>query len=73
MRKKGIVLFVVLLMGVVAMAADLPTKGRTPPAASNLRGPGSHPDDPATPIGGGVFILLGMSITYFLVKRKKSQ
>lgn len=53
------------------MAADLPSKGLEP-AVTLVAGPGDHPSDPGTPIGGGLFILLGMSATYLLVKRKKN-
>ena len=74
MRGKIIILFIILFLGGGAIAADLPTKGKTPSVPSTVRGPGSHPGDPGTPapIGSGLFILLGVSATYFLVKRKKN-
>jgi len=72
MKTKSVILFVVLLMGVAAMAADLPSKGLEP-AVTATAGPGAYPNDPTVPIGGGLFILLGMSATYFLVKRKRNQ
>ncbi len=54
------------------MAADLPSKGLEPAVSPLVTGPGDYPGDPGTPIGGGLFILLGMSATYLLVKRKKN-
>lgn len=73
MRKIVIILMVLAFWGDLATAADLPSKGKTPPKPPTTRGPGpgDYPGDPGTPIGGGLFILLGMSATYFLVKRKK--
>lgn len=62
-----------LLMGAVAMAADLPAKGLPTATPATVQGPGGYPGDPGTPIGGGLFILLGMSATYFLVRKKKNQ
>ncbi|MDA3854244.1 MAG: hypothetical protein PF444_08395 [Bacteroidales bacterium] len=72
MRKRRIILFISLLIGGVFMAADLPSKGLEPAVSPLVTGPGDYPGDPGTPIGGGLFILLGMSATYLLVKRKKN-
>ena len=72
MKKRGSILFISLLLGGVVMAADLPSKGLEPVVSPLVTGPGDHPNDPGTPIGGGLFILLGMSATYLLVKRKKN-
>lgn len=71
MKKKAIILFTLFLIGFTAMGADLPSKGLETPV-SVVKAPGSDPGDPL-PIGGGLFILLGMSATYLLVKKKKSQ
>ncbi len=57
------------IVSLAAMAADLPSKGKNPPAV--VKGPGAHPVDPGAPIGSGLGILLGLSATYILIKKKK--
>lgn len=71
MRNRPVILLMLLLVSGFAVGADLPDKGKSPPTAATTRGPGGYPGDPGTPIGSGLLILLGLSSTYILVKRKK--
>ena len=71
MKKKIITIFGILMFGMLAFAAKLPEDGATPPAI--LRGPVVDPGEPGdtAPIGSGLALLLGMSASYYLIKRKK--
>jgi len=59
------------MLAFVAIAADLPDKGKEAPDVTTLRGPGGYPDDPGAPIGSGFLVLLSLSFAYILIKKKK--
>ncbi len=73
MKKRLVVLISAVLLAVVALAADLPEQGKSPPTPPTTRGPGGYPGDPGTPIGGGLFILLGLSSAYVLIKKRNKK